>query len=116
MTNNHSLPEYFADTNINISFTSGLVRIEFGSLQPNKDFTDSQPQLVPCNRLVLPLNGFLKMVKDCNGMIEKLQAGGVLGTNKSTDNTSDTDDQHAATPNPFKLDSSAFPAPIRGKK
>ncbi len=73
------IPEYFADTTINLSLTSGMVRIDFGSVQTDPTNPQADPELLPCHRLIMPLNGFLKMFGDLNGMVQKLEQNGVLG-------------------------------------
>ena len=105
---NKFIPEYFADTTVNISLTAGLVRIDFGSIQSDPSNPQNNPELVVCHRLVMPLNGFIKMFGDFNGMVQKLEQSGVLGR---------TNNQAAGATgaaNEFKLDARGMPAPDTG--
>ncbi|MDI9313252.1 MAG: hypothetical protein QM529_01040 [Hydrotalea sp.] len=76
---NNLIPEHFADTTVNISLTGGLVRIDFGSIRPDPDNPQNTPELSTCHRVIMPLNGFIKMFGDLNGMVQKLEQSGVLG-------------------------------------
>lgn len=69
----------FADTILNITVTGQLVRIDLGTLTPvqNKD-GQQDLQAVPCQQLVLPLEGFVRAFGLQENVMKKLIADGVL--------------------------------------
>jgi hypothetical protein len=70
-------PPLFADRIINIAVTGPLVRLELGVLQPPKA-EGQQPQLVPAETLVMPLDGFAASLGMIDALAKKLIADGVL--------------------------------------
>ncbi|MGI9462204.1 MAG: hypothetical protein ACR2NY_06500 [Alphaproteobacteria bacterium] len=109
---NKTIPEYFADATVNLSLSGGMVRIDFGSVQGDPANPQANPELVPCHRLIIPLNGFLKMFGDLNGMVQKLEQNGVLG--RANPNQTPAGASPVQTTNPvaneYKLDSRGVPA------
>lgn len=73
MTNSH----VFADRIRNIAVTGPLVRIELATLELPKA-EGQQPQLVPAQTLVIPLEGFVASFGMLEAMMKKLLADGVL--------------------------------------
>ena len=73
MSNSH----LFADRIRNIAVTGPLVRIELGSLELPKA-EGQQPQLIPTETLVMPLDGFVASFGMLEAMMKKLLADGVL--------------------------------------
>lgn len=75
--------EKYVDGVEKIHFLGGLVRIDFGTLQPNADQPD-QPNLEFSERLITTPEGFLKIYNSIQQMAEHLLKQGVL---KKTSNT-----------------------------
>jgi hypothetical protein len=67
----------FADRVINIAVTGPLIRLELGTLHPPKA-EGQQPQLVPSETLVMPLEGFVQSFGMMEAVVKRLVADGVL--------------------------------------
>jgi hypothetical protein len=74
MSATHSV---FADRIVNIAVTGPLVRLELGVLHPPKA-QGEQPQLLPAQTLVMPLDGFLASFGMLEALTKKLIADGVI--------------------------------------
>ena len=73
-----TLPEHiFADRLSNLSITGNLVRLELAALQAPA-VQGGEPQLMPTQNLVMPLEGFLPSFSMMETMVKKLVADGVL--------------------------------------
>ncbi|MEQ8222963.1 MAG: hypothetical protein ABRQ37_11725 [Candidatus Eremiobacterota bacterium] len=70
-------PEKYVDGVEKIHFLGGLVRIDFGTLQPNADKPD-QPALEFSERLITTPEGFLRIYNSIQQMAEHLIKQGVL--------------------------------------
>ncbi|MBL8488770.1 MAG: hypothetical protein JNK22_16985 [Rhodocyclaceae bacterium] len=69
----------FADTVGNITVTGGLVRIDFVSLAPRQPEDPQAPrQFEITQRVVLPMDGFLRGMAAQQDMMKKLVDAGVL--------------------------------------
>ena len=67
----------FADRLSNLSITGNLVRLELAALQAPA-VQGGEPQLMPTQTLVMPLEGFLPSFSMMETMVKKLVADGVL--------------------------------------
>ena len=73
-----TLPEHiFADRLSNLSITGNLVRLELAALQAPA-VQGGEPQLMPTQTSVMPLEGFLPSFSMMETMVKKLVADGVL--------------------------------------
>ena len=73
-----TLPEHiFADRLSNLSIPGNLVRLELAALQAPA-VQGGEPQLMPTQTLVMPLEGFLPSFSMMETMVKKLVADGVL--------------------------------------
>lgn len=88
--NDGGLPnEVFADGVGWIGFHAGVVRIEFFSYgtpstgealpgaAPGKP-AEKEPERVPCQRIVMPLEGFMRSLGAMNDLVKKLEEGGMI--------------------------------------
>lgn len=73
--------EVFVDQIIDISVTSGVVRLDMASQSPTERGPDGKPVLRFKQRVVLPLEGFLKSEAIIQRMIDVLVQNGVVSRN-----------------------------------
>lgn len=93
--------DIFADTFNGIAVTGNLVRIDLATLVPAANGQQTpQPQFETCNRLVMPIDGFLRAYALAEDVMKKLIAAGIV--NQKTDGA-------PAAP-------AAIEAPVGGKK
>lgn len=72
-------PEMFADGIGRVDFSGGLVRIELVSLEPAEEGTG---RLEVRQRVVMPVDGFLKSLTTMGELVNKLVEAGVLRRNE----------------------------------
>ena len=68
---------YFADRVINLAVTGPLIRIDFGAMQLAEG-EGQKAQLIACQTLVMPLDGFIASVGMMETVIKKLIDDGVI--------------------------------------
>ncbi|CCG40315.1 conserved hypothetical protein [Magnetospirillum molischianum DSM 120] len=73
-------PEVFADGVGRVDFSGGIVRIELVSLEPTEE---GQGRLEVRQRVVMPVDGFLKSLMTMGDLVNKLVEAGVLHRNDS---------------------------------
>jgi hypothetical protein len=70
-------PNLFADRLSNIAITGPLVRIELATVQVPKA-EDQQPQLIPSQTLIMPLDGFVASFGMMEAVMKQLVKDGVI--------------------------------------
>ena len=70
--------EVFIDQIIDISVTSGVVRIDMGAQSPTERGPDGKPLLRFRQRIAMPIDGFLKSEGIIQRMIDVLVQNGVV--------------------------------------
>ncbi|SEH33620.1 hypothetical protein [Magnetospirillum fulvum] len=70
--------EVFADGVGRVDFSGGIVRIELVSLEPTEE---GQGRLEVRQRVVMPVDGFLKSLTTMGDLVNKLVDAGVLRRN-----------------------------------
>lgn len=82
--------DIFTDGFVNIAVTGTIVRIDLGSLQPPENETD-EPKIETNQRLVMPLESFLRSFSIAENVVGKMIEAGVITraepTAKPTTNT-----------------------------
>jgi hypothetical protein len=73
--------EVFVDQIVDIAVTSGVVRIDMVSQSPTERGTDGKPTMRFKQRLVMPIDGFLKSEGVIQRMIDVLVENGVVTRN-----------------------------------
>ena len=73
--------DIFVDAIENIHVTGGIVRIDLASLQPQLKNENGQPVFATCQRIVMPLNGFLQGMNLQQNIVQQLIQAGVLQVN-----------------------------------
>ncbi|MBF0142237.1 MAG: hypothetical protein HQL57_00635 [Magnetococcales bacterium] len=75
-----SVPEVYCDTLGNIVVTGNIVRIELASLDPTSP-DPKNPKLETRQRLIMPLDGFLRAFAMSQQVVTRLTEEGVLRQN-----------------------------------
>lgn len=70
--------ELFADTVRRVEFVGGVVRIELVSLDPGEDGGGA---MAVRQRVIMPLEGFLRACEAMGGLVEKLAEAGLVQRN-----------------------------------
>ena len=70
--------QIFVDQIIDIAVTSGVVRIDMAALSPTERGPDGKPALQFRQRVVMPIDGFLKSEGIIQRMIDVLVTNGVV--------------------------------------
>ncbi|MBF0310249.1 MAG: hypothetical protein HQL56_12050 [Magnetococcales bacterium] len=75
-----SVTETFCDTFGNVLVTGNIVRIELASLDPTSS-DPKNPKLETRQRLIMPLDGFLRAYGMAQQVVNKMVADGVIKQN-----------------------------------
>jgi len=73
--------QIFVDQFIDIAVTSGVVRIDLAALSPTEKGADGKPALHFTQRIIMPIEGFLKSEGMIQRMIDVLVDRGVVTRN-----------------------------------
>lgn len=85
------LPEVFADGVRQISFSSGVFRMELAGLgQAEGDQQNNPPPLVGKQLVMMPVDGFMQMFRSMKDIIDQLLAAGVLRSQEGGSPTAST--------------------------
>lgn len=71
------MPDIYADTFTNIAVTGNIVRIELGSLVPPAA-NEQEPRFVSQQRLIMPMEGFLRAFGMAEQVMQKMVADGIV--------------------------------------
>ena len=84
--------EVFADGVSNISIDGGVVRLDLVSLSPTVRDENQKPVFAFKQRVVLPLDGFLRSFSAMEGFVKQLMKSGVVKTTvpETTEKTATT--------------------------
>jgi len=92
--------EVYADAVGDLTVTGGIVRLDLVSLSPGAQADDKQSNLVFRQRVVLPLEGFLRSYGLMTQLVEKLSRDGVVQRrDEPVSPTSPSQDQTRKSPN-----------------
>ncbi|MBF0124689.1 MAG: hypothetical protein HQL60_05070 [Magnetococcales bacterium] len=72
------IPELFADGIGNISVNNGVVRIELVVMDPTAATNNQNPRLEPRQRLIMPIDGFVRSFNIAENVMKKLVEAGVV--------------------------------------
>lgn len=72
------LPEIFSDEIGLVGFSNGVVRIDFASINSSTNPQSSNKMMTLRQRVVMPVEGFLRSLKTMQDLADKLEQQGVI--------------------------------------
>jgi hypothetical protein len=70
--------DIFADTFNGIAVTGNLIRIDLATLAPDTGGQGNQPRFESRQRLIMPIDGFLRAFALCEDVMKKLMVAGIV--------------------------------------